>query len=84
MDGIYEDIVRVYFRQSGRITEKQKDKLNARKDIRGGSRNLISISYTSPLSRTSNDDSSGLIGNIVASSSLDLFDEAFGTVTCSS
>ena len=45
MDGIYEDIVRVYFRETGRITEKQKDKLNARKDIRGGSRNLISISY---------------------------------------
>ena len=49
--------------------------------ICGGSRNLIS--YTSPLSRMSNTDSSGLINDIVASSSLDFFDEALGAVTCS-
>ena len=84
MDEISEDFTWLYF--WGNLTcLRKRNTVNisaySGKDIRGGSRNLIS--YTSPLSRTSNTDSSGLINDIVASSSLDFFDEALGAVTCS-
>ena len=86
MDKISEDFYVVYFwGKSDLLEEKEHNDNNsllAGRYVWRVTQPYIYISYTSPLSRASNTDSSGLINDIVASSSLDFFDEALGAVTC--